>query len=107
MRLTFTAIITDDVSILQTELSHREGHQTRRGGLEAMPLDQDIESRHGAREPGLERRPHAVHDLLEVEDECQHRAHRFHQDAVVPLPALTEFAVGGIAFCRMEVRVEA
>ena len=67
LREMIAGYITDGVSILQTEFSNREGHQTRRVGLEAMPLDQDIESRHGEREPGLEIRPHAVHDLLEGE----------------------------------------
>ena len=31
-----------------------------------MPLDEHIEGGHGEREPGLEIRPHAMHDLLEV-----------------------------------------
>ena len=39
-----------DISILQTKFSDRERHEARRGGLEAMPLDQDIESGHGERE---------------------------------------------------------
>ena len=43
------------VSLLQTKLSHREGHETRRIGLEAMPLDQDIKGRHGEREGGVPR----------------------------------------------------
>src|SRR4030095_8017354 len=30
-------------SILQTKLSHREGHEASCVGLETMPLDQDIE----------------------------------------------------------------
>src|SRR5439155_11050116 len=64
-------------SLSHTEPSHREAHQAGRTGLEAMPLNQYVESRHGAREPGLERRPHAVHDLSEVTDEGQHREHRF------------------------------
>src|SRR3989454_1914979 len=55
-------IVTNGVSRLQTELSHREGHEARRIGLEAMPVDQHIEGRHTEREPGVEIRPHAVHD---------------------------------------------
>ncbi len=43
-----------DIGILQTKLSHREGHEARRMGLEAMPLDQHIKSRHGEREAGAE-----------------------------------------------------
>ena len=32
--------LNNNVGILQTKLSHREGHEARRIGLEAMPLDQ-------------------------------------------------------------------
>ena len=59
----------NNISLLQTKISHREGHEARRVGLEAMPLDQHVEGGHGEREPRLKIRPHAVHDLLEVADE--------------------------------------
>ena len=36
--------------ILQTKLRDREGHEARRGGPEALPLDQHIEERHRERE---------------------------------------------------------
>jgi len=36
-------ILDNDISILQTKFSNRERHETRSGGLETMPLDQDIE----------------------------------------------------------------
>jgi hypothetical protein len=55
-----------DISILQTKLSHREGHEARCIGLETMPLDQYVEGGHGECEPGVEIRPDPVHDLLEV-----------------------------------------
>jgi hypothetical protein len=45
----------------------------------------------------VERRPDLVHDLLEVTEQRQHREHRLHQHVVLPLPALTQFEVGGIA----------
>src|SRR5207244_703019 len=52
--MVLVAYIPDiSVSILQTKLSNREGHEARRIGLEAMPLDEHIEGRHGEREPGL------------------------------------------------------
>ena len=63
----------NNIGILQTKLSNREGHEARRVGLEAMPLHQHIEGGHGEREPRLEIRPHAVHDFLEVADERQPR----------------------------------
>jgi len=67
-----------------------------------MPLDQDIKSGYGEREPGVEIRPDSMHDLFAMADYGQHRQHRLHQQAVLPLPALTQFEVGGIAFRRME-----
>jgi len=53
------------VSLLQTKLSHREGHEARRMGLEAMPLDQHIKSRHSERQACLEVRPTPVHHFLD------------------------------------------
>ena len=69
---------SNDISLLQTKLSNREGHEARRGGLEAMPLDQDIKGGHGEREPGVEIRPDAMHDLFEMADQRQHREYRLY-----------------------------
>jgi hypothetical protein len=54
----------NNIGILQTKLRHREGHKARRGGLETMPLDQEIKGGHGEREPGVAILPHAVHHLF-------------------------------------------
>lgn len=89
-------------SILQTKISDGEGDEARRIGLAAMPPDQHIEGRHSEREPGVEIRPHTVRDPLKMADRGQHGEHRLHQQAVLPLPALTEFQVGRIPFRRME-----
>ena len=56
---------SNGIGILQTKLSYRKGYEARRGGPEAMPLDQHIEGRHGEREPRLKRGPHTVHDFLD------------------------------------------
>src|SRR6266487_2062631 len=95
-------ILDNYISSLQTKLRHREGHEARRIGLEAMPLDQDIEGGHGEREPCLKRRPHAVRDPLEMADHGQHGEHRLNKHAVLPFAALTEFEVTGIPLRRME-----
>jgi len=79
------------ISILQTKLSDREGHEARRIGLEAMPLDQHIEGGHGEREPRLKILPHAVHPLLAMADKRQHGEHRLDEHTVLPLAALTQF----------------
>jgi hypothetical protein len=44
---------SNDISMLQTKFSYREGHEARRVGLETMPLDQHIAGGHGEREPRL------------------------------------------------------
>src|SRR5262245_59650914 len=88
---------SNDVSILQTKFSDREGHEARRARLEAMPLDQHIEGGHGEREARLKIRPAPMHPLFEMADQRQHREHRFHEYPILPLPALTQFEIGGIA----------
>ena len=92
---------SDNLGILQTKLSDREGYDARRGGLEAVPLNQHIDGGHGERQPGLEIRPAPVHHLLEMADERQHRQHRFDEDALLPLSPATQFEIGGITFRRI------
>src|SRR5712692_1386702 len=93
------------ISILQTKLSNREGYEARRGGVEAMPLDQHVEGRHGKGQTRLKIRPHAVHDFLEVADERQHREDRLHEHTVLPRATLTQFEVGRITLRGMEAGV--
>src|SRR5712691_6990476 len=95
-------ILDNYISILQTKFSYREGHEARRVGLEAMPLDQHIEGGHGERKPCLKILPYAVHDSLEMADERQHGEHRLDEQAVLPLATRTQFEVGRIALRRME-----
>src|SRR5882762_3569391 len=97
--------LTNDIGILQTKLSHREGHEARRMGLEAMPLDQHVEGRHSEREARLKIRPAPMHHLFEMADERQHREHGLYEHTVLPLTALTQFEAGGIALRRMETGV--
>src|SRR6516165_5972210 len=74
-----------DIGILQTKFRYREGHETRRGGLETMPLDQHLAGGHGEREPRLNIRPAPMHHLCEMTDERQHREDRLHKHTVLPL----------------------
>src|SRR4029450_1195372 len=96
---------SNDIGLLQSKFSDREGHEARRIGLEAMPLDQHIEGGHGEREPGVEIRPDPMHDLFEMADERQHREHRLDEHPVLPRAALTQFEVGGITLSSMETGV--
>src|SRR5215470_8972001 len=93
------------ISILQTKFSDREGHEARRVGLEAVPLDQHIEGGHGERQACLKIPPAPMHDLFQMADERQHREHRFHQHAALPLAALTHFEIARIALRGMEAGV--
>jgi len=91
--------LSNNIGILQTKLSDRERHETRGIGLEAMPLDEDIEGRHGEGQARLKIGPAPVHDLFEMADERQHGEHRLDEHPLLPLTALTQFQVGGVA-CR-------
>src|SRR5438093_5942412 len=95
-------ILCNYISLLQTKLRHREGHEDRRVGLETMPPDQHIEGGHGERQARLKIRPTSMHHLLQMADKRQHREHRLYQHTVLPLAARTQFEVGRIAFRRME-----
>src|SRR5262249_21946901 len=97
--------LSNAISILQTKLRDRERHKARPIRLEAVPPDEHIESGHGERQARLKVGPAPVHDLLQMADERQHREHRLHQHAVLPLAALTEFEIGGIALRGMEAGV--
>ena len=98
-------ILDNYIGILQTQFSDREGHEARRIGLETMPLDQHIEDGHGEGEARLKRGPAPVHDLFEMADERQHGEDRLDEHAVLPLPARTEFEVGGVALGGMETGI--
>src|SRR5712691_6495698 len=93
------------ISILQTKFGDREGHEARRGGLETMPLDQHLAGRHGERQARLNIGPAPVHDLFEMAHERQHRAHRLDEHTVLPLAALAQFEIGGIALGSMEAGI--
>src|SRR5215831_20918006 len=93
---------SDAIGILQTKLRYREGHQARRIRLEAMPLDEHIESSHRKRQACLKIGPAPMHHLLQMTNEREHREHGLHQHTVFPLPALTQFEIRGIALRGME-----
>src|SRR5881397_269586 len=99
------SLLTDGVSSLQTKLSHRERHEARRVGLEAIPLDQHIEGGHGERQARLKIRPTPMHHLLQMANERQHREHRLYQQAVLPLTPRTQFEIARIPLRGMETGV--
>src|SRR6266568_7254125 len=99
--------LSNGLGILQTKLSDRERYETRRVGLEAIPLDEDIEGRHGEGQARLKIGPAPMHDLFEMAHERQHREHRLDEHTVLPLTALTQFQVGRVAFRGMKAGVAA
>jgi hypothetical protein len=66
-------------------------------GPSAIPLDAHIPSRQRAGEAGVDIRPDAVPPRLAGAEHGPPSKPRRHQEAVLPRPALTPFAVGGIA----------
>src|SRR5262245_25315388 len=65
---------SNDIGSLQTKLSDRERHETRRVGLEAMPLDQHVEGGHGERQTRLKIGPASMHNLLQMTHERGNRS---------------------------------
>src|SRR4029450_4080896 len=57
---------SNDISILQTKFGDRERHEARRVRLEAVPLDEHMESGHGERQAGLKTGPAPMHHLLHM-----------------------------------------
>src|SRR5215510_5040891 len=57
---------SNNISILQTKFSDRERHKARRIGLEAVPLDEHIESGHSERQARLKVGPAPIHHLLHM-----------------------------------------
>src|SRR5215510_3223069 len=98
-------ILESSTSILQTKFSDRERHEARRVRPETMPLDQHIDSGHRERQARLNIGPAPMHHLLQMTHEREHREHRLHQHTVLPLAALTQFEVAGIALRGMEAGV--
>src|SRR5215471_10679620 len=90
------------IGLLQTKLSHREGHEARRIGKEAMPLDEDIKGGHGEGEAGVEVLPDSVHDFLEMAHDGQHGEHRLDEHTILPRAALTQFEVRRVPLGSME-----
>src|SRR3989442_11733230 len=88
--------LDNSTSILQTKFSDREGHEARRMRLEAMPLDEHIESGHRKRQARLKIGPAPMHHLLQMTHKREHREHCLHQHTVFPRTALTQFQVAGI-----------
>src|SRR6266705_466338 len=94
--------LDNSTSILQTKFSDREGHEARRMRLEAMPLDEHIESGHRKRQARPKIGPAPMPHLLQMTNEREHREHCLHQHTVFPRAALTQFQVAGIPLRGME-----
>jgi Transposase DDE domain len=97
--------LDNDTGILQTKFSDREGHEARRVGLKAVPLDQHIEGGHGEGQARLKIRPAPMHDLLQMADERQHREHRLNEHTILPLAPRTQCEIRRIALGSMEAHI--
>src|ERR671936_202200 len=56
--------LNNNISLLQTKFRYRERHEARRIGLEAMPLDEHIESGHRECQARLKIGPAPMHHPL-------------------------------------------
>ena len=86
-------IWTQDISkplvpVLKAERGKREVYTAIFIGLDAIPLDEQVEHRHGVSQAALEISPNPVHHPLEVAYQGQHGEHRFDNHARVPLAPL-------------------
>jgi len=71
-------------------------------GCKALPLDHQIECRHGEGQACPEVVPTTMHYLLEMPDQGEHGEHGFDHHALVPLATFAEFEVGGVSLTGME-----
>jgi hypothetical protein len=62
--------------------------------FQPIPLNQDVEQRHGPADPALEIGPNAVGDLFEMTNERQHREDRLNHHPLVPGALGTDFKIG-------------
>ena len=74
-------------------------------GLEAIPLDEQVEGGDGERQPRQDVIDHPMHDLFEMADQGQHREHGFDQHAVVPGAAPAELGIERIAGAGVEAGI--
>src|SRR5262245_28727391 len=96
---------SNNLGILQTKFSYREGHEARRVGLEAVPLDQHIEGGHGEGQTRLKIGPAPMHHVFEMADQREHREHRLYEHTILPLAPLTQFEIARIPLGGMEAGV--
>lgn len=66
-------------------------------GLEAVPLDEQVERGDGERQASQDIIDYAMHHRFEMADQGQHRKDGFDQHPVVPSAARAEFEIGRIA----------
>src|SRR5881392_2651133 len=71
-------IVINGVSLLETELGNRQANHLMLVHFHAPP-GQEIERRHGPRNPGAKVGPYPMADFLAMENRGEHREHRFYQ----------------------------
>src|SRR3989337_1154339 len=73
------------VPVLKAERSKREVYTAIFIGLDAVPLDEQVEHSHRVSQAALEISPNPVHHLLEMAHQGQHGEHCFDDHARIPL----------------------
>lgn len=95
------------VLALQAEPSYRQVYDAVPVRLQPVPLHRHVEGGHRVSQPHLEVVPLAVHHLLEVVDQSQHREHRLDHHPLVPRPARAEVEVLRVTSFGMKAGVAA
>src|SRR4051795_12035027 len=85
-------IIINGVSLLETELGNRQANHLMLVHFHAPP-GQEIERRHGPRNPGAKVGPYPMADFLAMENRGEHREHRFYQHPGIPGPTRTDLHI--------------
>src|SRR5438105_7443926 len=98
------ALLINGVSLLETELGNRQANHLMLVHFHAPP-GQEIERRHGPRNPGAKVGPYPMADFLAMENRGEHREHRFYQHPGIPGPTRTDLHIGGIAGRGMETGI--
>src|SRR5256885_16996186 len=71
-------LVINGVSLLETELSNGQANHIMLVHFHAPP-GQEIERRHGPRNPGAKVGPYPMADFLAMENRGEHREHRFYR----------------------------
>ena len=90
---------------LQAEFGNGKMYESVVVRFQTDPLRQDVEGSYCESQSSTEIVPSTMHHFLEVTDQGEHGKDRLHHHAFVPLPTITHFEIGRVAFAGMETLI--